>query len=335
MSSYCCAALVSPVRLAGKMEPAARKMCPSRTSLATVLLYLVACASFATAQRLVSPTRIAEGAPGQLLVSDYAAEAIFVADKQTLQTLWAIPIKGKPMGVARLGSLMFVGNERTQSVEVYAVDDARRKVRLRYTLGPSLSNTGPGFFRRPTDIAIDPEFGLVFVLDGGDQLIKVFDTTGIFIRTFPPAVTNQTVSFVAGIGVDTVQKEILVTDHGNPGAGLAARILVFTYDGTYRRQINGNGYVDGSGTQSTLQFARPQGVAADGAGHLFMVDPVLGKMIAFDENNILDADNVGVVKRLDGFASATDLVIDGATGDIFAVNHKTATVLVFRGEGRI
>ena len=335
MNSHRSAAMVSLARLARRLEPARQTIRSPRIPLAAVLVSLLVCTSVATAQRLVSPTRIAEGAPGQLLVSDYAAEAIFVVDKQSLQTVWAIPIKGKPMGVARLGSLMFVGNERTQSVEVYAVDDARRKVRLGYTLGPSLSNTGPGFFRRPTDIAIDPEFGLVFVLDGGDQLIKVFDTTGIFIRTFPPAVTNQTVSFVAAIGVDTVQKEILVTDHWNPCARLAARVLVFTYDGTYRRQINGNGYVDGSGTQSTLQFARPQGVAADGAGHLFMVDPVLGKMIAFDENNVLDADNVGVVKRLDGFASATDLVIDGATGDIFAVNHKTATVLVFRGEGRI
>jgi len=335
MNSHRSAAMVWLARLARRLEPARQTIRSPRIPLAAVLVSLLVCTSVATAQRLVSPTRIAEGAPGQLLVSDYAAEAIFVVDKLSLETAWTIPIKGKPMGVARQGVLMFVGNERTQSVEVYEVDDARRKARLRFTLGPSLSRDGPGFFRRPTDIAIDPEAGLVFVLDGGDQLVKVFDTTGIVIRTFPPAVTNQAVSFVAAIAVDTVRKEILVTDHGNPGARLAARILVFTYDGTYQRQINGNGYVDGTGTVSTLQFARPQGLAADGAGHLFMVDPVLGKMLVFDENSVLDADNVGVVKRVDGFASATDVVIDAATGDIFAVINKTATVAAFRGEGRI
>ena len=117
--------------------------------------------------------------------------------------------------------------------------------------------------------------------------------------------------------------------------GLPARILVLTYNGVYQRQINGNGFVDGTGNVSALQFARPQGLVADSAAHAFMVDPVLGQMIVFDQNNVLDADSVGVVKRLDGFQSCTDLVVDAKSADVFAVNNQLARVVAFRGEGRI
>ena len=335
MRSYGSTGLGSLALLTSRTEPIRRRIRSRWIPLAPALVYLLTCAPIATAQGFVSPTRIAEGAPGKLLVSDYAAEAIFVVDKQSLQTIWTIPIKGTPMGVARLGLLMFVGNERTESVEVYEIDEVKQKAKLSSTLGPRLTDEGPGFFRRPTDIAIDPGAGLIFVLDLGDRLIKVFDASGNFINTFPPAVTGQPVSFVAAIEVDVVRQEILVTDHGNAAAGIPARILVLNYTGVYQRQINGNGYVDGVGTVSSLQFARPQGLVADRAGHVFMLDPVLGTMIVFDENTILDADNVAVIKRLDGFGSCTDLVLDANSGDVFAVNNRMATLVVVRGGGSI
>lgn len=140
---------------------------------------------------------------------------------------------------------------------------------------------------------------------------------------------------MAAIAVDVLRKEILVTDYGNPNGGLPARILILSYNGIYQRQINGDGYVDGTGTLSTMQFARPQGLVADNAAHVFMVDPVLGVMIAFDQNNALDGDNVAVVKRLDGFQSCMDVVLDANSGDIFAVNNWRGRVQAFRGEGRI
>lgn len=296
--------------------------------MTAVLVLLLVCTSAAWPQGLRSPTRIAEGAPGQLLVSDYAAQAIFVIDKQSLQTIWTIPIKGKPMGVARLGPFMFVGNQQTQSVEIYEIDDAKRKAKLR-------STPNSGSFKRPTDIAIDAELGRVFVLDLDDQLVKVLDASGNLVNTFSPAVIGQPVSFVAALAVDVVRKEILITDHGNPVTALGARILIFSYDGQYQRQINGDGYVNGTGTVSTLQFARPQGLAADATAHVFMVDPVLGKMFVFDQNNILDSDNVALVKQLGDLQSCTDLVLDTNSGDIFAVNNKLGTVVALRGEGRI
>lgn len=312
-------------------------------------LCLFGLAPGAWAQGMVGPVRIAEGAPGQLLVTDYAAEAVFVVDRQTLEPVWRIDLKANapgvgsmpatPMGVARHGNLLFIGNEAMQTVEVYEVDDAKQKVKLAYTLGAARHGDSPGFFQRPTDIAIDAQQQLVFVLDLGDQMVKVFDVAGNFVESFAPQVPGTATTFVSSIAVDPVRKEILISDHGNPyGAfspAVPARLLVFNYAGAFQRLINGNGVVSGTGTVPQLQFTRPHGLVSDGVGHIFMVDHVIGEVIVFDQNVVLDSDNVAVVKRLPGVLSGTDVWVDATTGDIFVVNNNAARVQVFRGEGRL
>lgn len=304
-------------------------------------------AQAAQAQGMIKPVRMAEGIPGQLLVSDYVAEQIHFVEKQGTENLWSADMRGRPMGIARLGNLVFVGNADTLSVDVYELDTDKHRIKLEYYLGERhRGKKGQGSFKRPTDIAVDAEFGQIFVLDTGDQLVKVFDVSGNFISAFPPAVPGQQVTFVAGVAVDAVRKEVLVSDHGIPygsfGPTVPARILVFGYTGTYLRQINGNGIVSGTGTLKELQFSRPQGLTTDNVGHIFMVDAVLGELIIFDQNNILDADNVAVVKRLGGIADQTvhlkgptDVVLDLASGDAYVVNSKLSRIDVFREAGRI
>ncbi len=283
------------------------------------------------------------------MVTDYAAESVFVIDKQTLEPVWTISLKANPpgrapmpatpMGVARYDNLLFVGNEAMQAVEVYEVDDAKHRVKLAYTLGAARTGQTPGFFQRPTDIAIDGQQQLVFVLDLGDQKVKVFSVSGNFLASFAPQVPGRATTFVSSIAVDPVRKEVLISDHGNPygafAATVPARLLVFNYGGTFLRLINGNGAVSGVGTLPELQFTRPSGLVSDGRGHILVVDHVIGEVIVFDENVVLDNDNVAVVKRLPGVLSGTDVLLDAASGDIYVVNNNEARVQVFRGEGRL
>jgi DNA-binding beta-propeller fold protein YncE len=292
----------------------------------------------ALAQGMITPVRITEGETGQLLVSDSAAGAVHILDKQSARVLSTVNIGGTPVGIARLGKQIFVGNRDTQAVEVYEVDSKKGKVRKLHTLGPAAKGKREGFFKNPTDIAIDPSLGQVFVLDTGDQLVKVFDFTGNFITSFTPAVPGQQVTFVAAIAVDVARQEVLVSDQGFPYETLPARILIFSYTGTYRRQISGAGYLPSSGNIEETQFTRPQGLVADQAGHIFMVDAVLGELLVFDQNNIVDQDSVAVVKRLGGggqLKGPTDVALDLQSGDVFVVNSRFRRLEAFREAGRL
>jgi DNA-binding beta-propeller fold protein YncE len=292
---------------------------------------------------MIAPVRITEGETGQLLVSDSVAGAVHIVDKQSARVLSTVTIEGRPVGIARLGKQIFVGNRDKQAVEVYELDPKRGKARMLRTLGPAAKGKKAGFFKNPTDIAIDPALGQVFVLDTGDQLVKVFDVAGNFITSFTPAVTGQPVTFVAAIAVDVARKEVLVSDQGIPygtfgGPAVAARILIFNYTGVYLRQINGSGYVPSSGDIDETRFTRPQGLVADQAGHIFMVDAVLGELFVFDQNNIVDQDNVAVVKRLGGggqLKGPTDVALDLPSGDVFVVNSKFRRLEVFPEAGRL
>lgn len=293
----------------------------------------------AQAQSLRTPARIAEGPPGRLVVTDYGQAAIFVVDKRTLAITWQIALKGRPLGVASVGDLILVGNEESQAVEVYEI--GQKGPNARYVLGsPSNRKQGQGDFPRAADIAVDPALGLVFILDTERQRVYICEVSGSCGFDFAPVDSNQRLLLPAGIAVDTVRREILVTDHGDPsGAGgsvLPARIHFYGYSGRYLRQVSGDGRVDGVGTISDLQFARPQGIAVDGSGHILLVDSVLGRLFIFDENNPLDADSLALAGKLGGFGSQPgeldfpiDLVVDGNSGDVFVTNSGNNRIEVF------
>jgi DNA-binding beta-propeller fold protein YncE len=310
--------------------------------LVVTLILAVVGLPVAWAQGMLAPVRITEGETGQLLVSDYVGGAIYVVDKQSARVLSTVNIEGSPVGIARMGKQIFVGNRDTQAVEVYELDSKKGKARMLRTLGPAAKGKKAGFFNNPTDIAIDPALGQVFVLDTGDQLVKVFDVAGNLITSFAPAVTGQQVTFVAAIAVDVARQEVLVSDQGIPygtfgGPAVAARILFFNYAGVYLRQINGSGYVPSSGNIAETQFTRPQGLVTDDAGHVFMVDAVLGELFIFDQNNVVDQDNVAVDSRLGSgqLKGPTDVALDVGAGDVFVVNGKLGRIEVFREAGRI
>ena len=215
--------------------------------------------------QLHSPIRLTMTPEGNLLVSDHQLRMIVTVDRKTLKATRWFPVEGRPLGVAYARGHIYVGNTSKKCVEVYARG------------GKKLYNLN-GVIKQPTDIAIDEKQGLVFVVDGSQKNVKVFNLKGKFIRSFPGLNSNNLVN-PTGITVDPAAEEVFVSDYGDRTKYVYPRIQIFDYNGNLLDTIKGKKGMFG------VRFSRPQGLAVDDSGHVFMVDCYSGEIMAFDRYN--------------------------------------------------
>lgn len=282
---------------------------------------------------LVSPMRIAEGPQGQFLVSDSRQDLVIALDEDSRTPIWSFDVLGSPMAIGFSANLLFVGNASTQNVEVYKLRGPRTAPMLefQYTLGltdPAL----PGTIRTPSDLAIDKDAGVVFVLDSGDRRIKVYSLAGDHLATLPPPSSPSPLLSPTAITVDPVRQHVLVSDYGDPngyfGARVSARILTYAYSGVLVSMI------DGAGANPDAQFARPQGLEMDSQGRVFVTESVRGHVLAFDR------DTGSLLFKLGGFGDGPgelklplDLLIDHKSGDVLVTNSMLGRIEVFPSAG--
>ena len=284
-------------------------------------------------QTIGDPRRIAEGPRGQVLLTDRRGTIVAV-DKESLQPVWShqLPNEGAPFGLAVRNRLVYVGNTETMSVEAYRMQglpDASMKLEFQYNLGYQT-----GLIKNPISIAADPRGGLVFVLDGKEKQIKIFDEYGAFVTAFFPADQSGKVLSPVSVAVNGARREILVGDYGDPSgsfrATVPARILIYTFEGNLLFQINGDG-----STHSTTRFARVQGIAAARDGRIFASDPLGARILVLDRTSGALIGTVGAAGDQPGqLMLPLDVFVDDKTGDVFVVNNAGARrVEVFRRAG--
>jgi DNA-binding beta-propeller fold protein YncE len=269
--------------------------------------------------QLESPIRLTMTPEGNLLVSDYKLGMIVTVDHKSLKPTKWFGVEGKPLAVAYARGHIYVGNTTAKCVEVYARG------------GKKLARLGsPGdVIEQPTDIAIDEKKGLIFVVDGGEKRVKVFDLKRKFVRLIPglnpdgKVLTNPT-----GIAVDPVNKEVYVSDYGDRARRIYARIQIFDYNGNLIGTVKSKQGMFGT------RFSRPQGLAVDNDGHIFMLDCYSGEIMAFDRFT------GKTVKKMAGFGTEPgklrlplDLVIAPDTKDIYVTNNRSARVELFKEGG--
>ena len=264
--------------------------------------------------QLHSPIRLTMTPEGNLLVSDYQLGMITTVDRKTLKATRWFPVEGKPLGVAYAKGHIYVGNASKKCVEVYA-----RGGKKLYQLN--------GVIKQPTDIAIDEKQGLVFVVDGTQKKVKVFNLKGKFIRSFPGLDPDNLVN-PTGIAVDPANKEVFVSDYGDTTKYIYPRIQIFDYDGNLLDTIPGKKGMFG------MRFSRPQGLAVDEAGHVFMVDCYSGEIMVFDRYN------GSTLKTMAGYGTdpgqlrlPLDIVINPSSKDIYVTNNRSATIEIFENGG--
>ncbi|MFQ5791704.1 MAG: NHL repeat-containing protein [Acidobacteriota bacterium] len=272
--------------------------------------------------RLRSPVRVALASRRILLVSDYREKAIIALKRPSLRPVWTLAVPGRPSGIASTKRRLFVGNETTGSVEVYNMAGT-----WLYDLGGEKGNV-----QQPTDIAIDSGRGLVFVVDGHDKVIKVFDVAGPLVRTISePGPELHQLAHPTGIALDKINQQVLVSDYGDPATGLSARVQIYDYTGEHVGAIVGNDVVP-----QEYRFSRPQGLAVDGRGRIFLVDSLLGQVLVFDR-----ASGTGV-KILGSYGSdpgqlllPLDVVLAARSKDVFVTNNRSGRVEVFSKGGMV
>jgi DNA-binding beta-propeller fold protein YncE len=121
----------------------------------------------------------------------------------------------------------------------------------------------------PRDVAVGTD-GLLYVVDGGNFRVQVFDSEGKFLRTF------------GGIGRRTGQfarpKEIAVDRQGNLYIvdTAFANVQIFNPEGQLLLNVAGRGEADAPG-----KFMLPSGIAVDADGRIYMVDQFYRKLEVF------------------------------------------------------
>src|SRR5574340_513951 len=135
---------------------------------------------------LASPMRIAEGPPGQVLVSDSRNNAIVGVDEDTQAPIWSVDIPGSPMAIGYASRLVLVGNAATHNVEAYRMKGSPTAPSLdfQFNLGGAAAGS-QGSVQVPSDLSVDPTARLAFVLDGGARRVKVFNLQGGAVSEFP------------------------------------------------------------------------------------------------------------------------------------------------------
>ena len=315
-------------------NPPSRRHPRGNLCAAFCFLWLLTLVSVAKAQTMDSPMRIAVGPPGEILVSDSVQRKVLALDTSTLAVDWSFDVQGTPMAVAYAANLIFIGNATTHNVEVYRLkgtpNGPSKTLDFVYNLGLTASGT-TGTIRIPSDIGIDKGSGLVFVVDSGERRVKVCDTAGNTVSELPSSTDAPLLSPTA-IAVDTTRQEVLVSDYGDPNgsfkANVPARIMIYSYSGTFLSKI------DGGVSDKSAAFDRPQGLATDGAGHIFMAESLRGQVFIFDRATGALVTKLGSFGNKPGeLELPLDLIIDKKSGHLFVTNNTLKRIEVFPAAG--
>jgi len=275
-----------------------------------VTTLLVSAPAWAAADgSLRSPVRLAYGGGSNLLVSDHLGQCIAVMHSETLRVKGLIPIGGRPLGVAWTGGKFVVGNETTQSVEVYG-----RSGKLLYILGNA------GGVKQPLDIEVDSENNQVFVVDGFEKNVKIFEIGGNFLG----AIGDGLLVNPTGLTLDEGQGRIYVSDYGDFYASYPARVWVLDYNGNLLLEMPG----------SSGGFSRPQGADLDGSGRLYLADAFLGQVLVLDAMSGQKLGELGEFGPGPGqLQLPLDVVYSVETSSIFVTNNRQGRIEVFQTGG--
>lgn len=276
----------------------------------------------AVSPSLHSPTRLDFTPEGNLLVSDYRLRMILTVNSKTLEVKNWFEVDGRPVATAWAKGRILVGNEVTRCIETYTRSGKKQ----------GIIGGGNHPIYLPQDIAVDSEAEILFAVDGGDKNVKVFSLKGDFIGYIPAEGTDPDHSLLANptaAALDMVNRWVYVSDYGDTGRGIYPRVQVFDYEGNLTYTISGKAGMFGQ------RFSRPQGLALNDSGQLFLLDCFAGEIL------ILDPGTGELLKTMAGFGSEPgqlqlplDLVIDKKTNDIYVTNNRAARIERF-GKGGV
>lgn len=222
--------------------------------------------------RLLKPLGIDVDRQGNLYVADATAKAIMIYDRDG-KFLRKI---GNPKLFDRLASVTVdPRGDRFYVVDIGGVQSEHHRVRVfdnasgahLFDIGKRGKQTGE--FNLPRDVAVGKD-GHLYVVDGGNFRVQVFDRDGKFLRNFG-AVGLQYGQFAR-------PKEIATDAAGNVYVVDTAfgNFQIFDPDGTLLLFIGGRSEQDGP-----AKYMLPSGIYVDEDGRVYMVDQWFRKVEVF------------------------------------------------------
>jgi DNA-binding beta-propeller fold protein YncE len=176
----------------------------------------------------------------------------------------------RPVGLA-----LDAARKRLYIVDAGGVDKDDHRVRaldldsgkLLFEIGKR--GDGPGEFNLPRDAVVGAD-GLLYVVDGGNFRVQVFDADGKFVKTFG-TIGRQSGQF-------SRPKEIAADTQGNIYVADTAfgNFQIFDRDGALLLDVGSRGNSD-----APAKFMLPSGIAVDLDGRIYMVDQFFRKVEVF------------------------------------------------------
>ena len=178
---------------------------------------------------------------------------------------WSRPVGLALDAVRKRLYVVDTGGVDSESHRIYALEIDTGK--LLFEIGKR--GNGPGEFNLPRDAVVGAD-GLLYVVDGGNFRVQVFDGDGKFVKTFG-AIGRQGGQF-------SRPKEIAADTEGNIYVADSAfgNFQMFNKEGALLLDVGSRGNTD-----APAKFMLPSGIAVDTDGRIYMVDQFFRKVEVF------------------------------------------------------
>ncbi len=234
--------------------------------------------------RLFMPLGLAQDAAGNLYVCDGTAKRVTIYDRdgKYLRVLGGKDYFSRPSGVA-----VNPEGTRVYVVDTGGVESKNHRVRVfdaisgKHLFDIGTRGSGDGEFNLPRDAVVSPYNHLLYVVDGGNFRVQVFDADGKFIRKFG-GIGRRTGQFSRpkGIAVDKWGNVYVVdTAFGN--------VQLFSPEGKLLMYLGNRGSSD-----KPAKYMLPSGVAIDETdGRVYIVDQFFRKVDVFKPTKLMGSAN--------------------------------------------
>lgn len=187
--------------------------------------------------------------------------------------------------------------------------------------GSLISHIGAGDFQKPNDLVISSS-GTIYITDSRAHVVRVYNAQGAHLFNIGSAGNgNGQMMFPTGIALNANETELYVVDQGN------ARVQVFSTSGAYLRTIGQFTYQQGNQWVFDGTFTRPQSIALDPLGRLYVSDLYQGDLQILDSQGGFSGRIITSPEGQHLFFHLMDVAVVG--NRLYTVSSLTNNVRVF------